>query len=207
MVARVLAFCLALLSWTAQAQAPVSDPAPRPQYGPYFSGQLLVARPAMGDPRFSETVIYLADHDSQGAFGLVINRPMGVGPLKEFMQGLKMEPAQDVSGDVALFAGGPVEVGAGFVLHTGDYATDGTGMRRGDFAVTASLRVLRDIAAGKGPRRYRVLLGYSGWGPGQLENELRRGDWDIAPADADILFDDSNGSKWQRARAAAGLPM
>lgn len=206
MFARVLVLGLVLLAAVAAPALSLAEP-PQPQYGPFYSGQLLVARPAMGDPRFSEAVIYLADHDAKGAFGLVVNQLVGRGPLKDFMAGLKMAPADDVTGDVALYAGGPVERGAGFVLHTADYATEGTAMRRGGFSVTASLKAIRDIAQGKGPRRYRVLLGYAGWGPGQLENELRRGDWDIAPADEAILFDDDTGSKWARARAAVGLPM
>ena len=182
---------------------------PQPQFGPYYSGQLLVAEPSMPDPRFAGTVIYLADHDAEGAFGLVVNRPMGEGPVRDFLIGLGMKPApeDDYSGDVRIHAGGPVEPGAGFVLHSNEYQTETTGMIRGKVAVTASLKAVQDIGRGRGPRRYLILLGYAGWGAGQLEAEMRRGDWSIAPFDAETVFDAADADKWKRALGGAGIPM
>lgn len=182
---------------------------PAPQHGPYYSGQLLVAGPAMPDPRFRGTVIYLADHDAEGTFGLVINRPVGAGPVRDFLIGLGMKPdgSESYSGDVRIHAGGPVEPGAGFVLHTNDYQTETTGMVRGTVAVTASLKAVKDIGTGKGPRRYLILLGYAGWASGQLEAEMRRGDWQIAPYDEETVFGADDAAKWERALKSAGIPM
>ncbi len=198
---------------TAATQAPAGDAAkarpPAPQNGPYYSGQLLVAGPTMPDPRFQGAVIYLADHDVEGAFGLLVNRPVGKGPVRDFLLGLGMKPgpSEDFTGDVRIHAGGPVEPGAGFVLHTNDYQTETTGMLRGKVAVTASLRAVKDIGLGKGPRRYLILLGYAGWTSGQLEAEMRRGDWQIAPYDEDTVFGMDDAGKWDRAQKASGIPM
>ncbi|MEQ8228446.1 MAG: YqgE/AlgH family protein [Rhodospirillales bacterium] len=183
--------------------------APQPQYGPYYAGQLLVAERTMPDPRFAGTVIYLADHDAEGAFGLVVNRPIGKGPVLDFLIGLGKPPApdEDISGDVRIHAGGPVEPGAGFVLHSNEYQTETTAMIRGKVAVTASLKAVKDIGLGEGPNRYLILLGYAGWGAGQLEAEMRRGDWSIAPFDDAVVFGADDADKWQRAQERAGLPM
>ena len=204
----VLAILFAL--GPARADGPGAA-APRPENGPYFSGQLLIAGPAMPDPRFSKTVIYLADHDADGAFGLVLNRPIGQGPVEDFLIGLGMEiaPSEEISGEISVHSGGPVEPGAGFVLHTNDYQTESTAMLRGSVAVSASLKAVKDIGLGHGPRRHLVMLGYAGWGPRQLESEMRRGDWEITPYDEDLVFGTgmTPEEKWQRAREASGIPL
>jgi putative transcriptional regulator len=206
--ALILTLLLAAASPALAGDAAKAVP-PAPQYGPYYSGQLLVAGPSMPDPRFQGAVIYLADHDAEGAFGLIVNRPVGAGPVRDFLLGLGMtpDPTEDISGDVRIHAGGPVEPGAGFVLHTNDYQTETTGMLRGKVAVTASLKAVKDIGLGKGPRRYLILLGYAGWTSGQLEAEMRRGDWQIAPYDEDTVFAADDAGKWDRARKSAGIPM
>lgn len=205
-----------ILSLLVAVAAPVladggarGGPPAEPEHGPYFSGQLLVAGPTMPDPRFQGTVIYLADHDAEGAFGLIVNRPVGEGPVRDFLIGLGMQPdpAETITGDVRIHAGGPVEPGAGFVLHTNDYQTETTGMLRGKVAVTASLKAVKDIGLGMGPRRYLILLGYAGWASGQLEAEMRRGDWQIAPYDETTVFGADDAAKWARARKSAGIPM
>jgi putative transcriptional regulator len=203
---RVLTLMVLLLT---AAPAPAGDAVKTPQYGPYYSGQLLVAGPTMPDPRFQGAVIYLADHDAEGAFGLIVNRPVGAGPVRDFLIGLGMtpDPSEHITGTVRIHAGGPVEPGAGFVLHTNEYQTETTGMLRGKVAVTASLKAVKDIGLGLGPRRYLILLGYAGWASGQLEAEMRRGDWEIAPYDEDTVFGADDAAKWDRARKASGLPM
>lgn len=206
-IAASVGLALALLMGAAADADGPAGAAAEPEFGPYFAGQMLVAGPSLQDPRFAQTVIYLAEHDRGGAFGLVVNRPIGRGPLKDFMAGLNLKPDDKVAGDIRLFAGGPVDGAAGFVLHSADYRTEGTALMRGGVAVTANPKVLDDIAHGLGPRRYRVFLGYAGWGPGQLENELRRGDWNVAPYDEGVVFDDAIETKWSRARAAVGVPL
>ncbi len=179
-----------------------------PAYGPYHAGQLLVATPKLADPNFSHTVIYLLSHNADGAFGLVINRLYGSGPLAALLEGFGVE-ADGVSGNIRIHYGGPVQPGGGFVLHTSDYEGPGTMRAAVDssIALTSRLEVLKAIAEGSGPRRSLFALGYSGWGKGQLEGEVARGDWITAPADPDLVFDDDLDAIWERAYERAGLPM
>jgi putative transcriptional regulator len=166
---------------------------------------MLVATPKMADPRFARTVIFMVSHDSTGALGLVVNRTLGTGPMSELLKGLGME-ARGVTGDIQIHYGGPVEPGAGFILHTtGDQvAAPPSTIVNGDVTFSTELELLKDIAAGKGPERSLVVFGYSGWGPRQLEGEIDRDDWTTAPADPDLIFDENQEDKWERARIKAG---
>jgi putative transcriptional regulator len=157
-------------------------------------------------PRFQQSVVYMITHDETGAFGLIVNRPLGSGPLEKFLEGIGIE-AEGVSGTLTLNYGGPVEPGAGFILHSNDYQGPGPGLASGELTFTTDVRVLKDAGAGKGPARLFVALGYAGWGPGQLEGELRRKDWLIAPGDTDLIFDVDPKERWDRALARAGVPL
>ena len=172
----------------------------------YLSGQFLVATRRMGDPRFAETVIYMVEHDAGGAMGLVVNRVIGSGPLAKFLKGLGIEAA-GIEGEIRLHYGGPVEIGRGFALHSRDFHGDGTVRLPGGVSMSALLDVLKAEAAGEGPKRALFLLGYAGWAPGQLENELKRQDWVTAPADIELMFDGDEETKWDRALSKAGLKM
>ena len=158
-----------------------------------LAGQLLVAAPTMGDPRFTRTVILMARHDKDGAFGIVVNRPIGEQPLSAILQLLgDNDPA--VPGSVRIFAGGPVHPDAGFVVHSSDYHGPATLDLNEHAAITSSREILRDIGNGKGPSRSLIAFGYSGWGPGQLDGEVERGDWILEPAQlADAFSDDARG--------------
>ena len=174
------------------------------QAGP-LSGRVLVASERMSDPRFAETVIYLVDHNENGAFGLVVNKPRGTGPIAALLDELGIDPG-DVgehgmpSGSITVHYGGPVEPEHGFVLHSADYSADGTQFLSGGFALTESAEVLRDIARGRGPSRSLLLFGYCGWAPAQLEGELARGDWGVVAADRELVLGTDHESKWRRAR-------
>ena len=139
--------------------------------GRYVTGQLLVASPTMGDPRFADTVIYMVNHDAGGAMGLVVNRAMGSGPLNKFLEGLNID-TEGVSGNIRLHYGGPVEPWRGFLLHTSDYIGPGTTLISKEMALTVKLNVLKEIGKGNGPRQSLLAFGYAGWAPGQLEREL-----------------------------------
>jgi len=182
------------LSANKGAELPV---APAPQ-GPDLTGLLLVAAPQMQGSIFAETVIYIARHTGESAFGLVVNRPIGIGSAKDLLEGFGLE-GEGVEGSVPIHFGGPVEPAAGFVLHSTDQRYDGDVEVNADLALNVELDVLRDIAAGRGPRRSLFVLGYAGWGPGQLENELKRGDWVIVPYDERLVFDGDAKTKWERA--------
>lgn len=172
----------------------------------FLSGQLLVATKQIGDPRFARTVIYMVAHDESGAFGLIVNRVYGKGPLEKFLKGFDVD-VNGVDGEIQLHYGGPVEPGTGFVLHTADYEGPGTRIVDDRLAMTTEMSVLKAIAEGHGPKRALFALGYAGWGPGQLESEIMRGDWFSAPADENLIFDDDVESIWPRASGRAGLKL
>jgi len=165
-----------------------------------LAGQLLVAAPSIGDPRFARTVIVMARHDKDSAFGIVINRPVGESSLAAVLQ-LLGEKDVAAAGSIRLFAGGPVQPELGFVVHREDYQAAGTMAINARLAITASRDILLDIARGKGPQQRLVAFGYAGWGLGQLDGELKRGDWAVAPAEPDLVFDADRDKVWDIAFA------
>ena len=165
-----------------------------------LTARLLIAATAMSDPRFSRTVIYVVHHDAGGALGLVVNRPFKEVPISLLLESLGQEHA-GVRGSMRIHYGGPVEPGRVFILHTADYRGEGTHVVADGIALTAHPGILRAIGAGAGPRRAHLMLSYSGWAPGQLEGEIRAGDWIAVPADAALVFDEDYETKWQRAMA------
>ena len=170
----------------------------------YYTGHLLAAMPQMEDPRFERSVIYLCAHNAEGAMGLVVNRLFDAITFPDLLEQLNIETGPKTE-QIRVHFGGPVESGRGFVLHTDDYVRDGTLKVRSGFALTATVDILKAIAVGEGPRRSLLALGYSGWGPGQLESEVAANGWLIVPADPTIVFDQELEDKWQRALAATGV--
>ncbi len=168
----------------------------------FLSGKLLIAMPALGDSRFDQSVVYLCAHTENGAMGIVVNRPLRRPTFDELVQQLSIQAAPP-SRRLAIYAGGPVDTERGFVLHTSDWTSDSTLLMDGGLALTASLDILKTIAAGDGPHDCILALGYAGWGPGQLDAELSANVWLSAPVDRALLFDRDHGTKW--ARALAGL--
>ena len=192
---------LALLSLAAPAAliAAPSNPAETPAK-PSLKGQLLIATPSMRDPRFDHAVILMVRHDRDGAMGIVINRPLGEKPLAELLAafGAKDTPA---TGNVRIFLGGPVQLEAGFVVHSTDYRRPETMDVDSRFAATSSREVLRDIANKAGPMKSLIAFGYAGWAPDQLEGELAHNVWYTAPADPGLVFDDDRDKVWEHATA------
>ncbi len=168
--------------------------------GDWLAGQLLVATQKMADPRFAQTVIYMVRHDQSGALGLVVNKPVAEVPFADFLRGMRLDPT-GADGSVRLRRGGPVQPNFGFVLHSADYVGEDTLVVDGSVAMTARDHVFQAMADGSGPERSLIVLGYSGWAPGQLEGEIERGSWFTVPADVDLVFDDDDASKWRRAVA------
>lgn len=171
----------------------------------HLSGKLLIAMPGMGDPRFERTVIYMCSHGPQGAMGLVVNRRAPGVSFGDLMGQLDIDLTPRAQRSEIRY-GGPVEVGRGFVLHSGDFHVAEATMRvDDDVSLTATLDVLRALAEGAGPRRSLIALGYSGWAPNQLEAELRRNGWLICEADEDIVFSADDEAKWAKALAKLGV--
>ena len=166
----------------------------------FLTGQLLIAMPAMTDPRFSQCVIYMCAHTPEGAMGLVLNRPVVKPTFEDLLEQLNVAPRPPAR-QIRLCAGGPVENARGFVLHTVDWTGEGSLRVNDDLALTASLDVLQVIASGGGPRECVLALGYAGWGPGQLDREIQQNAWLSGPVDERLLFDSDHDTKWRRAFA------
>jgi putative transcriptional regulator len=165
-----------------------------------LAGQLLIASPAITDPRFARTVILMVQHDRNGALGIVVNLPVGERPVANLLEMIG-EPDSKAAGTVRIFAGGPVQREMGFVVHSADYGRADTIAIDGRIAMTASREILRDIANGRGPQKSLIAFGYAGWGPGQLEGERVRGSWFITPADSKLVFDADREKVWDLAYA------
>ena len=166
--------------------------------GSYITGQLLIAMPGMRDERFAKTVIYMCAHTDEGAMGLVLNQRFEALTFAELMGQLELEQKY-ITNDVPVHFGGPVEAGRGFVLHTSDYQQDATLEVVDGVALTATVDILKAIAKGDGPNKSLLALGYAGWGPGQLDMEIRANGWLQVPSDSEIIFDDKLETKWERA--------
>jgi putative transcriptional regulator len=169
-----------------------------PSAEPSLSGQVLIAAPSMRDPRFDHAVILMVRHDAGGAFGLVINHPLGERPLATLLEALG-EKDSGVTGSLRLFSGGPVEPQVGFVLHTSDYHRGETVDIDGKIALTASRAAFLDIAHGNGPQKALVAFGYAGWGAHQLEDELAERAWYTAKPDTKLIFDQDREKVWDDA--------
>jgi putative transcriptional regulator len=201
LLARLFA-CLALVAALSLLPATLLRAAlPTPAQSPppaSLAGQLLIAAPAMSDPRFDRAVILMVRHSQTGALGIAINQPLGERPLAMVLDALG-EKDSGASGAVRIFIGGPVQPEVGFVIHSSDYRAAGTLDLDGHVAMTSSREILRDIAHGGGPSKRLIAFGYAGWGPGQLEGEMANRFWFTAPADAKLIFDEDRDKVWDEA--------
>jgi putative transcriptional regulator len=165
----------------------------------FLDGQLLIAMPGMGDLRFERSVIFMCAHSAEGAMGLIVNKPAPELSFADLLRQLKIPSGPDLGRERVHF-GGPVEHGRGFVLHSAEYAVEGASLRvSGDFAMTATIDILQDMARGEGPKRALLALGYAGWGPGQLEGEIQANGWLTTAADPELVFGQRDGEKWEAA--------
>jgi putative transcriptional regulator len=172
-----------------------------------MAGKLLVASERMRDPNFAETVIYVCRHDAAGAFGLVLNRPAGELKLADVLRSFRIDPGGDTGSVIKLRRGGPVQPDAGFILHTSEFRAGTSLCRQDGMAVSSVREVLDAFAAGERPKKSMLFFGYSGWGAGQLEQELRRKDWITTRADAAIVFGAETNTMWRRALLRRGIDL
>jgi putative transcriptional regulator len=168
-----------------------------------LAGSFLVSTPQMPDPRFEEHVIYICAHNEEGAMGVSINRPNHIFSMAEILQGANLPVPDKKFGPV--YIGGPVELESAFILYISDYSVE----HKLDISETVSLtretKVLEEISRGGGPSTYLFILGYTGWGPGQLENELLENGWLTLPASDKIIFDMIDELKWKAAAMQYGI--
>ncbi len=171
----------------------------------FLDGKLLLAMPSLTDPRFDRSVIYLCSHDESGAMGLVINQSFDNLDFEGLLDQLEIDCDQEEVPDTAIHIGGPVEPGRGFVLHSADFVQDSTMVVSETLALTATVDILRALANGRGPIHSLLALGYAGWGPGQLEQEIQSNSWLTADGDEEIIFHTELEHKWPRAMAMLGV--
>lgn len=170
-----------------------------------LAGKLIVAMPAMQDPRFERAVILICAHSADGAMGLIVNKPVPDLSFADLLTQLQIAHGPE-GRDIRVHFGGPVERGRGFVLHSGDYSGGGaTTAVAGGMGMTATLDVVQALAQGRGPRQALLALGYAGWGPGQLEDEIGRNDWLTVEGGADVVFAPDDARKWARALQVMGI--
>lgn len=176
----------------------------QPLYFTDLSNHFLVAMPSMTDPNFAGTVVYIAEHSSRGALGIVVNRPLEIDLANLFERlSLKLDDPRYASRPV--FSGGPVQNDRGFVLHSpaGDFSSS---MRvADDMALTSSKDVLEAVAKGEGPPRLLMALGYAGWGEGQLEQEIAANAWLTVPASPELLFEVPAEARFMHAFGLLGI--
>jgi putative transcriptional regulator len=180
----------------------------------YLDGQMLIAMPGMGDERFARTVIYLCAHSDEGAMGIVVNQPAANITFPDLLVQLDVVPAADLielprgAGDVRVLKGGPVDTQRGFVLHSSDYFIENSTLPIDEgICLTATLDILKAIARGNGPRSAILALGYAGWAPGQLENEIQHNGWLHCSADAELIFGRDTGGKYDLALKKLGIDL
>lgn len=178
----------------------------------YLEGKCLIAMPQMGDTRFERTVVFLCAHSADGAMGIVVNKPALNVNFVDLLTQLGVVDDDDAIRlpdevrRVPVHAGGPVETGRGFVLHTPDFVLSEATLRTGnDVCLTATVEILRAIATGGGPTSALLALGYAGWAPGQLESEITRNGWLHCEADHELLFDPDAAAKYDKAVAKIGV--
>src|SRR4026208_1727314 len=177
----------------------------------YLDGQRLIAMPAMSDERFTRAVIYVCAHSTEGAMGIIVNQPAQNIKFPDLLVQLEVIPAAeriqlpDRAEDVKVLKGGPVETGRGFVLHSADFFIENSTLPIDNgICLTATLDILKAIAQGEGPVSAVLALGYAGWAPGQLENEITENGWLNCDADSELIFGSDVERKYEKAMRKLG---
>ena len=168
-----------------------------------LTSHFLIAMPAMSDPNFSRTLTFVCEHNERGALGIVVNRPIDVTLAALFRQ-VEIDLPASPLGEQPVFFGGPVQFDHGFVLHrpVGEWKST---LPVGEVGLTTSRDILEAMAQGQGPRQQLVALGYAGWAPGQLEDEILRNGWLTVRADADLIFELPPDARYEAAMSALGV--
>jgi putative transcriptional regulator len=171
----------------------------------FFSGQMLIAMPGISDPRFDRSLILICAHDAHHAMGIAVNQPVEGLTVPDLLERLDIKTTVTLPPDLVLL-GGPVEAERGFVLHTDDYRLEHSLDVVDGVALTATREVLEAMGSAAGsPRRSLLALGYAGWGPGQLEDEIKQNVWLSCEPDEALIFDRDHDQKWAQALTKLGV--
>jgi len=176
------------------------------QAGSNLTNQFLIAMPALDDPYFSHTVTYICEHSSNGAMGIIINQSMQM-QMSDIFTHMKIDVSDPDAGEQSVHYGGPVEEERGFVLHSYHKNWDSTMQVTDTLAISTSRDILEAIANGTGPDKYFIALGFAGWGPGQLEQEMANNSWLSGPASEDVIFSTPLKDRWQSAAQTIGVDL
>lgn len=174
-------------------------------------GKLLIAMPTMPDPRFSHSVVLLCAHSDEGAMGVIINKPLPDLTLVKLLEHLDMPLGGELTGlgdapSGTVHYGGPVETSRGFVLHSPDVMTEEGSLEVATgIVLSTSVEILAEMARGQGPAQVITALGYSGWGPNQLEDEIQAGGWLLTEATGAMVFAGDDSGKWAATLKAMGV--
>ncbi|MEJ2624487.1 MAG: YqgE/AlgH family protein [Pseudolabrys sp.] len=192
----------------------ITSKAPEPAGRGYLDGQMLIAMPAMNDERFARTLIYVCAHSSEGAMGIVVNQRARNIKFPDLLVQLEVIPASERielptrAEDMEVLKGGPVETGRGFVLHSADFFIENSTLPIDEgICLTATLDILKAIADGDGPHEAVLALGYAGWAPGQLEQEIQQNGWLHCEADPELIFGTDIEGKYARALGKLGIDL
>jgi len=178
----------------------------QPADSEFLSGRMLIAMPGIGDPRFERSVVFLCAHDEEHAIGLAVNRPVDGLTLESLFEKIGVDKPIRRVADEPVLMGGPVERERGFVLHTDDYICNGVSMPVMEgLALTTTRDVLQAMSGVQAPRKSFLALGYAGWGPGQLDREVRESVWLVCEPDESLLFGDDHEHKWSLALEKLGV--
>src|ERR671938_2177208 len=180
----------------------------------YLDGQMLIAMPMVHEGHIARSVIYVCAHSTEGAMGIIVNHPAANINFPDLLVQLEVIPAADLiqlpprAGGVKVLKGGPVETGRGFVLHSADFFIEDSTLPIDEgICLTATLDILKAIARGTGPASAVLALGYAGWSPGQLENEIQENGWLHCAADAELIFGQDTGGKYEKALKKIGIDL
>lgn len=171
----------------------------------YITGKLLISMPHMPDDRFKNSVIFIYNHDAEGAFGLILNKPLKKINLNELSEDLGLKKIKDNDYNLDIFLGGPVDITKGFVLHSNDYTEETTQSITPDIKLSTSTNVLENMGKQENPGSKIVLFGYASWEAGQLEQEIADNEWLIADASKKFIFDCESSKKWNKSISNLGV--
>ena len=167
-----------------------------------LKNHFLVTMPQLNETVFDKGIIYICQHNKDGAMGIMINKP--IPNIDEVLAKFEL---MNITPKPNIYLGGPVDLNKGFVIHQNDYETNGTLEISKNISLTSNLKIVNDILAGNGPNKFRLALGYSGWGPGQLEKELKQGDWLLLPANQKLIFNTPDDVMWKTAYKNLGIEL
>ena len=168
-----------------------------------LTGQVIVSMPSLQDERFHKTVIYMCAHSSEGSMGIIINKKIDYDFFSNLLEQLGID--KPINNKLFLRYGGPVESGRGFVLHSDDMVRKETLNIGKGVALTSTSEFFEDLVKGRGPKNSILALGYAGWQPGQVENEIIQNSWMSLTVETNFLFDDALSKKWNEAYKLLGI--